>query len=60
MNPGGDTLECRAPGCTREATSSGTHRSRFCSDKCEVRYDHLLDDARDAERAAREGAEQDG
>ena len=53
-----DRRDCRASGCTNPRDPSGDHLSWFCSTACEVRYDHLkanakearLDDKREAER----------
>lgn len=56
MTVSSDSQECRLPNCTRMSNGDGTHRSSFCSSRCEVKYDHLKDDARDAERADREEA----
>jgi len=50
---------CRMPGCDRDPgteDSDTTYRTRrFCSPGCDVKYDHLKADARDARRAAEEG-----
>lgn len=48
--------ECKMPSCDREVgTQDRTdYRTRsFCSVKCDVKYDHLKADARDARRDAR-------
>jgi hypothetical protein len=42
---------CKMPGCDNDRRTHGTPYSRkFCSDKHEVKYDHLKADARDAQR----------
>lgn len=50
--------ECRLRGCKREPgaeDSELTYRDgTFCSPQHDVKYEHLKDDARDAERAAEE------
>jgi len=53
---------CRAPGCDRaprsaDDTDAVYAERRFCSPRCEVRYDHLKADA-DAARREREGGYQ--
>jgi hypothetical protein len=42
---------CRYPSCDDEPRGSGGFSSLFCSDECEVRYDHIKADAQDAERS---------
>ena len=42
---------CRMPGCDETPRDGGGFAGRFCSDKCEVKYDHLKADAADARRA---------
>ncbi|WP_169331113.1 hypothetical protein [Natronorubrum bangense] len=39
--------ECRLPACTRLTRDRAGYAGRFCSDSCEVRYEHLQADARD-------------
>lgn len=49
--------ECRLPGCTNppgESDDDGYRTRMFCSPGCDVKYDHLKDDARDARLAAAE------
>lgn len=50
--------ECRMPGCDRDPGAEDTettYRTRqFCSPRCDVKYEHLRADARDAERAEAE------
>ncbi|QCS44991.1 hypothetical protein FEJ81_22230 (plasmid) [Natrinema versiforme] len=41
-----DRDECRVPTCTRLARER--YAGRFCSKRCDVRYEHLQADARDA------------
>lgn len=46
--------ECRKPGCTnpRGNQDRTDYRTRmFCSVQCDVSYDHVKSDARDAQRA---------
>jgi hypothetical protein len=46
--------ECRCPGCDNEPGQQDQEdyrRGSFCSVKCDVKYDHLKADARDARRA---------
>lgn len=50
---------CKMLGCEREP-GTDTDSTKFCSTKCEVKYDHLKDDARDARAADREQARRDG
>jgi hypothetical protein len=48
---------CRYPSCDREPGQQdrdGYRTRSFCSARCEVRYDHLKADARDAQRADEE------
>lgn len=40
--------QCRNPGCTNPRDPDGDHKRQFCSVQCEVKFDHLRDDARDA------------
>lgn len=50
---------CRMPSCDNEPGSAETDMkyrdSRFCSPGCDIQYDHLKDDARQARMDA-EGA----
>jgi len=45
---------CRLPNCEREPASADTaiqyRKRQFCSPTCDVKYDHIKADARDAER----------
>jgi hypothetical protein len=51
-----DETECRNPSCSNDRREDVTEYSRrFCSDQCEVKYDHLRQDAQEAERAAKDG-----
>lgn len=54
-----DRNTCRLPSCENEPRGRepgvDTFAARFCSTGCELKYEHLRDDARDAERAAQEG-----
>lgn len=43
-----DRDECRVPTCTRLAREQAGYAGWFCSERCEVRYEHLQADARDA------------
>ncbi|WP_165396890.1 hypothetical protein [Natrinema hispanicum] len=43
-----DRDECRMPTCSEPARDRAGYAGRFCSDSCEVRYEHLQADARDA------------
>jgi hypothetical protein len=46
-------MTCRSPGCDNDALGEDAPknvRGAFCSAECEVRYDHLKQDARDAQR----------
>lgn len=47
-------MTCRAPGCDNDAlgeTAPKNVRQAFCSAKCEVRYDDIQQDTRDAQRS---------
>jgi len=33
--------ECRMPTCSKPARDRAGYAGRFCSDSCEVRYEHL-------------------
>ena len=49
---------CRMPNCDRptgEQDGATYRKSRFCSAACDVKYDHLKADARDARAADMEG-----
>lgn len=50
--------ECRMPSCSEDARGSGGYSGRFCSDQCEVKYDHLKADARDARASEMAEAEE--
>jgi hypothetical protein len=43
-----DGNACRMPNCSAFTRDRGGYAGRFCSDSCEIRYDHLRADARDA------------
>jgi len=47
--------ECRQLGCTNppraKTEDASGYGAKFCSKRCEIKYDHLKADARDAERA---------
>jgi len=47
---------CRLNGCDEESRGRGPNvdgfGAKFCSPSCELKYDHLKADARDARRAA--------
>jgi len=49
---------CRLPGCDNEPRGRELgvvgFAARFCSTGCELKYEHVREDARDAERAARQ------
>ena len=52
--------ECKAPGCSNpvgQQDRDDYRCSRFCSVKCDVKYDKLKADARDARRADAEKRE---
>lgn len=44
------TSECRRSGCTNPPVGF----RGFCSKRCEVKFEHIRADARDAQRAARQ------
>jgi len=46
---------CKMPSCDRDVGTQDREdyrTSRFCSVKCDLKYDHLKADAEDARRAA--------
>lgn len=45
---------CKYPRCEKDRQGDTPYGSKFCSTQHEVKYDHLMSDARDAERAANE------
>jgi len=49
---------CRYPSCDDPAGKSDRddYNTRFCSARCEVRYEHIEADARDARRTEKERA----
>ncbi len=47
-----DRPECRYPSCSRPARGEGGFSGRFCSDGCEVAFEHNRHDAREAARDA--------
>lgn len=42
--------ECKQFGCQNESRTDGmdSYANKFCSDECEVKYDHIKMDAKDA------------
>ncbi|WP_164722084.1 hypothetical protein [Haloterrigena salifodinae] len=38
---------CRMPSCSAPTRDQTGYAGRFCSDRCEIRYEHLQADARD-------------
>jgi len=48
--------KCRMPNCKKEARGRGPNvdgfGAKFCSPACELKFDHVRSDARDARRAA--------
>lgn len=57
-----DREECRLPGCSEEPRGGGGFPGRFCSTGCELKYEHVRADARDARRDAldRDAVQEDG
>ncbi|WP_273837480.1 hypothetical protein [Halococcus sp. PRR34] len=56
-----DRDECRNFSCSNDARGGGGFSGRFCSTPCELKYEHVRADAREAERdARREAREEDG
>ena len=56
-----DRDECRRPPCSNDALGGGGFSGRFCSTPCELKFEHVRADARQAERDARRQArEEDG
>jgi len=55
------TRTCKYPSCDQDAgqeeTDSNYRSGRFCSVAHDVKYDHLVADARDAQRAEQEEQE---
>ena len=49
-----DRDECRNPACSNDPRGGGGFSGRFCSTPCELRYEHVRADARDAQRETRE------
>lgn len=53
-----DRNTCRRPQCEREPRGRDpgvdAFAAQFCSDGCELKYEHLQGDARDADRTARQ------
>lgn len=47
-------MTCKYPTCNRDPGSADTDRTyrdgRFCSPKCELKYEHVKADAQDARR----------
>lgn len=54
--------DCRRPTCENEPRGRGPNvdgfAAKFCSPQCELKFEHVRDDARDARRAA-EAADQE-
>lgn len=46
-------LTCDEP--TRDADDVGSYSARFCSTRCELKYDHVKADAQDAARGGSDG-----
>lgn len=46
------TDECRYPFCSEPSRDEPGYAGRFCSTRCELRYEHARADARDAQIAA--------
>jgi len=42
------TDTCRRPTCTNLSREESGYSGRFCSDRCEVKHEHVKADARDA------------
>ena len=56
-----DREECRNLSCSNEPRGGGGFSGRFCSTGCELKFDHIRTDAREARRdARREACEDDG
>ena len=56
-----DHDECRNPSCSNDPRGGGGFSGRFCSTPCELTFEHVRADAREAERDARRQArEEDG
>lgn len=53
-----DRNTCRHPQCENEPRGRepgvDAFAARFCSDGCELKYEHARDDAQDAKHAARQ------
>lgn len=49
--------QCRNPGCDNPRDPDGDgFRRQFCSDRCEVKFDHIRSDAEDARRSEEQQA----
>lgn len=55
-----DRDECRNPSCSNDPRNKGGFSGRFCSTPCEVKYEHVRTDAREAERDDRREAQEHG
>lgn len=56
-----DRQHCRRSGCERTARGGGGFAGRFCSTPCELEFEHVRADAREARRdTEREAEEVDG
>ena len=47
-----DRDECRNSTCSNDPRGDGGFSGRFCSTACELKYEHVRADARDARREA--------
>lgn len=52
--------DCKMPGCEEQARGRGENvdgfGAKFCSPGCELKFEHVRSDAKDARRAAEEAA----
>ena len=56
-----DHDECRNPSCSNDPRGGGGFSGRFCSTPCELTFEHVRADAREAERdASHQAREEDG
>ena len=54
-----DRDECRRPTCSNDPREGGGFSGRFCSTPCELKFEHVRADAREAERDARREAREE-
>lgn len=54
-----DRDECRNPSCSNESRGGKGSRA-FCSTPCRVKYEHIRQDAREAERDDQREAQEHG